>query len=405
MIGVLDVKTVSFVGMVAGICLSAAMVLNWQVQKRQPGVAWWAFAWGCGSLGLILSGLRYVLPDFLSIVLGNVLLDLFVCLVWLGIRQFVGKSADCRWWCVLLLLVHFCYNLYFVIATQDIAMRVIGFCAFHIVLSILCIAELLRDEHRVRESLVHTAIGAIFLMHVLYNFVRIVLTVQGGAIPDLMTAGPIHRFAFVEGVVLSVMLASCLIIVSNQRLRLVLEEHQQKLEAMAMTDTLSGLSNRRHFIECAAHEIERARRYSRPLALVMFDIDHFKNINDSYGHQCGDEVIKSIGHTLRAGLREQDIISRIGGEEFAILMPETSGEKAIEAAERLRELQQSARTTCADDVEIGCTASFGVTELNAGDASIYDMLPRADKAMYAAKNAGRNCVVSAENPAPVAMRD
>ncbi|MEA5096935.1 MAG: GGDEF domain-containing protein [Burkholderiaceae bacterium] len=395
MIGALDIVSVSFVGMIAGIFLSVAMILNWQVQKRQPGVALWALAYICGSVGLIFSSLRNSLPDIIALVLANVLLDGFVCLLWIGIRHFLGKTSGGWKVAGALLAAHLCFNLYYVIVAPDVAARISGFSTIHAVLSLLCLSEVVRDMRRAAERVVHVVIALVFLVHSVYNIVRLVVTLTGEPIEDLLTAGAFHRFAFVEGIVLSVGLACCLIIVSNQRLRQMLEEQQQQLEKLALTDSLSGLSNRRHFIEAAAREIDRARRYNRPLALIMLDIDNFKSVNDCYGHQCGDDVIRSMSRILRAGLRDQDIVSRIGGEEFAILLPETSGEMAADVAERLRELHAAARVACASGVTVGCTASFGVTELNPLDASIYDLLPRADKAMYAAKNAGRNCVISA----------
>ena len=212
---VLDVPTISFIGMIAGISLSVVMVLNWQVQKRQPGVALWAFAYICGSTGLILTGLRHILPAILSIVLGNVLLDGFLCLIWIGIRRFVGKTSG-GWLAVgMLLAVHFGFNLYYVIAAPDVVARIAGFCAFHAVLSMFCLADMMRGIYRVRERAVHVVIGVIFATHAAYNVSRIIVTLRGGPIDDLLTAGAFQRFAFVEGVVLTVMLACCLIIASN----------------------------------------------------------------------------------------------------------------------------------------------------------------------------------------------
>jgi len=186
---------------------------------------------------------------------------------------------------------------------------------------------------------------------------------------------------------------------SSQRLQRKLESQQETLEKIASTDILSETGNRRHFLLTASQEIERAQRYKRPLSLIMLDIDHFKQINDSYGHQYGDAVIKALGKILSVQARDSDTVCRIGGEEFAILMPETTREEATTMAERLREIFNMAPMTEAGTQKIFCTASMGIAELSDSDKSIYDLLPRADKRMYRAKQEGRNRIIAdhAEN--------
>jgi diguanylate cyclase (GGDEF)-like protein len=127
----------------------------------------------------------------------------------------------------------------------------------------------------------------------------------------------------------------------------------------------------------------------------MLDIDHFKKINDTYGHKCGDLVLKKLAATCQQVLREVDIIGRIGGEEFAILLPETDKEQAIEVAERLREAIGNAEVAIENGRPVRFTASIGVTSLTGEDKNMDVLLNIADKALYQAKNAGRNKVVAA----------
>jgi diguanylate cyclase (GGDEF)-like protein/PAS domain S-box-containing protein len=166
---------------------------------------------------------------------------------------------------------------------------------------------------------------------------------------------------------------------------------QQKLRLMASTDPLTGLLNRRRFLEQAESEFRRARRYQRALAVVMLDVDHFKTINDGHGHFVGDQVLVALARASQQLLRGTDVMGRWGGEEFAILMPETSLAGATILAERLRaELAALAVPTPAGPLRF--TISAGVAERGELDDQVTAAMQRADRALYAAKRNGRNRV-------------
>jgi diguanylate cyclase (GGDEF)-like protein len=164
---------------------------------------------------------------------------------------------------------------------------------------------------------------------------------------------------------------------------------------LATTDMLTGVPNRRSFYESGAVELARARRYMRPLSLLMIDADNFKQVNDTYGHAAGDEILKALSSTLRSSIRETDVLGRLGGEEFGILMPETTLPHAAGLAERLRiavaglSLTFQNRTLC-------ITISVGVTAVPDGSSGLDTALSVADNLLYQAKERGRNCVVVAE---------
>ena len=164
---------------------------------------------------------------------------------------------------------------------------------------------------------------------------------------------------------------------------------QQELRLMASTDPLTGLLNRRRFLEQAEKEFLRSRRYRHELAAVMLDIDHFKAINDTHGHFVGDQVLIALSRAAENLLRDIDILCRWGGEEFVILMPETPLAGAAILAERLREvLARLAVDTTAGPLHF--TISAGVAARGECDAGLTDILQRADTALYAAKDHGRN---------------
>lgn len=166
----------------------------------------------------------------------------------------------------------------------------------------------------------------------------------------------------------------------------------EELERRAYYDYLTGLANRRYFIEQAEFELARTLRYGGELSVIMFDIDHFKLVNDTHGHKIGDIVLQKIADISRASLRDVDIIGRIGGEEFAILLPETGSKQAMEAAERLRIAVSNGRVAMQDNLSLQVTASFGVTTVNTDQANLDTLLNQADQALYQAKNDGRNRV-------------
>ncbi len=169
------------------------------------------------------------------------------------------------------------------------------------------------------------------------------------------------------------------------------KQAEAALVELSLHDALTGVANRRYFFERAGHEFDRTRRHSTPLSIAELDIDYFKAINDRYGHAAGDEVLKSIGSISQRLLRKVDLFARIGGEEFAVLLPDTNLEGARFQAERLRQAIANYRTT-AGRCSVTCTVSIGVATLKSSDASIEDCLLRADLAMYRAKEKGRNRV-------------
>jgi diguanylate cyclase (GGDEF)-like protein len=172
-----------------------------------------------------------------------------------------------------------------------------------------------------------------------------------------------------------------------------IKELQSKLEKQANTDFLTGCDSRRHFLESAGQEFLRIRRYGGKMSMLMLDLDHFKNINDKYGHQVGDTTLKKFVQVCKGLLREVDVIGRLGGEEFAIMLPETGSERALEVAERLCQAVAAAEVPMADDTPpFHYTTSIGVVSLTENDPHIDAILNRADRALYAAKNGGRNMV-------------
>ncbi|WP_162141259.1 GGDEF domain-containing response regulator [Paucidesulfovibrio longus] len=171
-------------------------------------------------------------------------------------------------------------------------------------------------------------------------------------------------------------------------------ETLNRLRESAIRDLLTGAYNRRHLLERGGEEFSQHQRGNQRLSLIMLDADHFKAVNDNYGHETGDEVLRRISDTVRKALRQSDLFARIGGEEFVVLAPGTDGRGAQELAERIREAIEDLRIPL-NKGELRVTASLGVAEAASSDRSVEDLLRRADLALYEAKQQGRNRVRSA----------
>lgn len=166
-----------------------------------------------------------------------------------------------------------------------------------------------------------------------------------------------------------------------------------KLEILATTDSLSGVRNRRSFYESCGPMIKYTRRENKNLAVLMIDIDKFKMINDIYGHSVGDEVIKSMAKTAESTLRKSDIFGRLGGEEFAAVLPNTSQRGALKAAENIRREIEALEFKTTKGEIVKFTISVGIAQLRCDDPDLETILHRADLALYEAKRSGRNRVV------------
>jgi two-component system cell cycle response regulator len=172
---------------------------------------------------------------------------------------------------------------------------------------------------------------------------------------------------------------------------------EEELRLLSVTDSLTGVANRRHLMAQGEREIERRRRSSTPLSLLMLDIDHFKRVNDTYGHPAGDAVIRAVANRCGALLRTTDMVGRIGGEEFAIMLPMTPLAAAFELAERMRK-EIAGKVVPWEDTGIAFTVSIGVAQVSDNASDFNTLVGRADAALYAAKQGGRNQTRKASGP-------
>ncbi len=186
-----------------------------------------------------------------------------------------------------------------------------------------------------------------------------------------------------------------LALLSSARFMRLLENCHDTIATLTTHDDLTGLPNRRWFFDRLDEEVDRARRYGNDLSLVMVDIDHFRKVNNSFGHPLGDQALAEVARLIAANVRASDIVARYGGEEFVILLPETSAEKAAQAAEKLR-IVVEVNDISMEGPEVKVTISCGVADVAATglDGRLRDnLIVAADKAMARAKDNGRNQVI------------
>jgi diguanylate cyclase (GGDEF)-like protein len=225
----------------------------------------------------------------------------------------------------------------------------------------------------------------------------------GGAIAYVVAQAPPLRGAMLDlanfGLILVVLAGGTFVTARVQNLRARLRQQKAELERalgqirhLAANDELTGLLNRRAMNELLDHECRRADRLDVPLSIALLDIDHFKKINDSHGHPAGDTALRRFAETIRPILRAADRLARWGGEEFLLLLPDTDAEQTAELCQKRIVEQIAALRITHEDASFGITVSVGVTQRRAGEPHA-ETLERADRALYAAKEAGRNRVL------------
>jgi len=243
----------------------------------------------------------------------------------------------------------------------------------------------------------HRVTAGLFLLLSFGSVLRAVLVlVFGVGVPRLgpATIQPVGMLGF-QAIHTAIMMSFLVMVWA--RLDRELQAHLGTLEEQAGRDPLTGALNRRGLWGSAESLIEGSRRYGRPLSVICLDVDHFKRVNDTYGHAVGDEVLKALVEGIRRHLRATDHLARLGGDEFAVILPDTTLDGALALAERLR-LSAAATPVCYEDVVVPFTCSYGAAQRVPPEETLVSLLTRADRALYEAKHGGRNLVQPAAAP-------
>ena len=365
-------------GLMGGLMSLVLYSLKRNYPASIKGLGHWCIAFLLLFLAGVLIGGRGRLPEVITISFANLLLWSGVYLSYAGTQLFFGMRPRAWPW-MLLITAAFLSSLWFSQVTPNYVIRLASFTALMALLFAVHAWLILRQGPltfaKALTGLALLAMTGIQLMRLVTS--PMIPPQSGIADNSVYQAIYITSFAFV-----TLLLSIGLVLMATDRLR-------AELEHLATHDSLTNALTRRHMDEACRRELERSRRNDRSTALLMMDLDHFKAINDTHGHQAGDQVLTNFVIKVNSLLRPADQLGLFGGVEFVLLLPETSLEDALQVAERIR-------AVCAEPAQrAACTVSIGVAStLNERD-TVDALLARADAAMYRAKDNGRNRIESA----------
>lgn len=386
-----DMRTIYFISMLVNLVLATSMLVCWRTQKTYAGFSYMVLSTGMIAGAFLLFAVRGWIPDYISILGANLLVGLASTFRLEGFRRFVGNEKFRRGNLILVAAMLIAAG-YFSFVENSELIRAIVMSAVVIYFIVNIIYTLATSTNQAEKPL----IWIIVAMHAGY-----VLAMAGRAVAWLVIWPDMHLFAattinvgfFIYDLINNIALTIIFIMMNGQRLTSRLTVAQQALELLATRDSLTELYNHRTLRELGQAELLRSRRMNHPMTLLMFDIDHFKSVNDTYGHAAGDKVLKVLGEQALQTCRDMDVVARMGGDEFVILLPEAAEDKAIIVAERLRQIVAQ---NCCDweSGHIKVTLSIGLAALTPDDQEFESLLRRADDALYEAKRSGRDRLVA-----------
>ncbi|GAA0580449.1 GGDEF domain-containing protein [Caenispirillum bisanense] len=387
----LDVPTLIFTmtltTLAGGIALAAASRLHLPVR----GIGLWSASQFLSSLGLALALTRTVAGPTVGIVVANTAILAGYLLLWLGARRLAGRRL--RPMQVALPLGLTAVGLWLFMGDDGMAARVMIMSFMTSALLVLTAREFVRHEAPATNS--RHVLAVLCAGHAIFYAARGAIAAVAPPSNSLFPAGVMGTVTFLEAFVWVILVTLGLVVLTSEVLH-------AELNRQATRDPLTDAYNRRAFTDMAERELARARRGRRAPAFLVLDLDHFKQLNDRHGHAAGDQVLQDFVRAVSACLRREDVLARFGGEEFVLMLPDSTAAEALTAAERIR-LAATALAACDDDGQpIAVTVSIGIAPppLHPGD-DLAGVLRRADAALYRAKAAGRNRVMVAD-PLPAA---
>lgn len=362
-------------GLMSGLMAMVLYALRRTYPASVRGLGTWSVGLAGITVGTLLAFGHEWLPAMLAISMARVVLLSSLYLIYLGTLRFVGQRPSLKVWIPLLIVgatlqvffTHFypSYHARLIVATT--------------LASGLFLSQAWALWRHAATSFASRLCLVVSLLMVLAQVVRLVTSFWAPLGENVFDTHP-QNLIYVVSLAFSVLLYSVgMVLMASEKLR-------AELEQLATRDSLTNALNRRHMTELFSNELQRCHRQHRSMGLLLLDMDHFKVVNDTYGHQAGDQVLIKLVEDVKLLLRQSDQLARFGGEEFAILLPDTSLDEALAAAERIR-------ASCARPKNgPSCTVSIGVTTNRKDTDTLDSMLARADSAMYRAKTNGRNRV-------------
>ncbi|HEX2217072.1 MAG TPA: GGDEF domain-containing protein [Xanthobacteraceae bacterium] len=376
----MDLSTLFLLTMYVEALLGLLLFLAWVQNLLNRGLAWWGAAHLMRSLSIALYGMHGSVPDVISIDLAGILLFTSFGLVWTGARVFDGRAPQPAALLAGAVVWMFAGQLPGFADSADL--RHLVSAGIIAAFSWATAYELWRGRN---ETLVSRwpAIVLLFAHGALFLHRTPTATLAQSESQPLLASAWVAVLT-PEALLFTISIAFVLLAMGKERAEL-----GQK--TLATTDALTGVSNRRGFMQDAETVTHRQVKLGRPVAVFLVDLDHFKAINDRFGHALGDRVLRLFAQTCSANVRSTDLVGRIGGEEFAVLLADANRDNAFLIAERIR-LAFEAAALMVDDYELRATASIGVAIIQDPSDNLSSLLRQADQALYRAKTRGRNRV-------------
>lgn len=389
----LDMGTVLIVGALSCLTLSGVMVYYSFARKTYPGFYHWTVGVVCIGVGSVLVAMRGFLPGFVSIVIGNSLIAALPYCLTQGMAMFLNAKWNSRIMYHIIFAFFVATLLWGVYIHPSLHLRIIALSS----VMLFYFAKLMyMSIHNIPRMFGHNnwLLIATILTIMLASALRILLTMTDPGSQVFLVNDDLGQSVSVLFISLGVIAIICqLFMLNSQRMECDLKAANYKIEALANRDGLTNIYNRRYFDLKLQQEFKRMRRESQSISLIIGDIDCFKNFNDAYGHQAGDDCIKVVAEAFwKAGRRVSDVAARYGGEEFVILLPNTNllGAKkvATEIANAVKSVKIPHKTSVAANI---VTLSIGVSSLVPTTTTAPDeLISMADKALYRSKQNGRN---------------
>jgi diguanylate cyclase (GGDEF)-like protein len=381
----LDVRTMFVVTIAVTVILGCLLIYAWYQHRKIPALAWWGCAHMVASAGVWLVSRQGVLSDFWAIETANALLFVAAGMTWTGARLFDGNRVS--------LVGTFGGAIAWLLASQiwNFMSTPHGPIVFSSMMIALYTFGAAIEFWRGREENLLSRLPLIVLlsMHGVIYFARVPLAL-------LMPGGKSEAF-FSNAWFGVIGLESLLYMIATAFILLAMAKERTEMEhkVAASIDSLTGISNRRAFLETAVRALKQRTRTPQPVSALLFDLDRFKSINDRYGHAVGDRVLRAFADVAAVELRSTDLLGRLGGEEFGAVLFGAEASSAAATAERIR--RNFAAMPIGNGTQLDVSVSIGVASVSASDPTeIENLLTRADEALYVAKARGRNRIEIAD---------
>jgi diguanylate cyclase len=379
-----DLKTIIFMSMLLTFMLSMMLAITRKHHKGMHGPGYWAVGNLVIGLGMVLALIQLDAPKPLFLP-GMALIGVGLSLYINGIQAFVDRKPDHRIPVVVFLLL-IAIEAYFMLQQQDIRTTAVLSAIIFSVIYLYCARLTFSRDEGIVGTLFWITSSLYLLMALLMLGRAYFATQVDAAVFDSFATWPVNAYTFMLGAVSQFFISSLFVLMLSYKLN-------QKLESFATIDGLTGVLNRRGLEDAAIKMQDICKRINLSMSILLIDIDHFKKVNDKYGHLTGDDVLRHLSKQIASILRSSDVLGRYGGEEFCVFLPNTNEGDAVGLAERIR-AGVEANPFIDDQETIKTTVSIGVADSVRAGYDFKGLVATADSAMYGAKKGGRNRVVS-----------